>query len=223
MNDSLDTKIEQLQNQLTSLLGQMEGLSLQFIQETSTFAQEWYQKTAIAYLVKNPQVTRTLNRQRIAMIKDQVKALQRNSYQNTNKAFSRPNIWWHKNPTINISINAYEQLGNQQSGRKYPTAVDDCVRIALGELGIVLEKFGFNVSTQRQFSEFKEYWFSNGDGNNSVYPYFPHLLDWSEEMQAILLRYNVFFKSARLLFSQIQELKDTKKSQEITEIWQTID
>jgi hypothetical protein len=156
-------------------------------------------------------------------MKNQVNALSRNSKQIANKVFSRPNIWWHKNLTVNISINAYDQLGNQQIGRKYPAAVDDPVRVALGELGIILERFGLNVTTQRQLSDFREYWFSDLDGNNSVYPYFPHLFEWPEEMQDTLLRYNVFYKRARALFIQIGELRAAKRCQELAEIWQTIE
>lgn len=223
MDNTIDATMNQMDRELTFLQTQMESLSQQFIQETATFASEWYQKTIVAYLVKNSKTAPPLNKQSLILMKNQVNTLLRNSKQIVNKAFSRPNVWWHKNPTVNIAINAYDQLGNQNIGRKYPATVDDCVRITLGELGVILERFGFNVTTKRQASDYREYWFLDLDGNNSSYPYFPHLLEWSEEMQDTLFRYNVFFKRARALFSQIEELRDAKRRQELTEIWQTIE
>ena len=124
------------------------------------------------------------------------------------EALPNPKVWWHKTPRVHESVAVYEQLGNEKVGNKFPEVLDKTVRRALGELGNVLEQFGYGVTTGAFRASYPEFWFecaeNSGTGGR---PYFPHLFEWSEEMQDTIMKYDVLHKKAIVLFEEITLLK----------------
>ena len=51
-----------------------------------------------------------------------------------------PALWWHQSPRQLDPIDLYLQVAD-----KYPEILDRAVRHVLGRLGLILEKYGFNV------------------------------------------------------------------------------
>ncbi len=220
MNENIDFLIEKKEAELRPLYARMEELRLQFIDDTVKFAAKWYAETAKLYVTKYSEITLSLSKEKLASMKAKVNELSRNADKFVKNSLSEPNVWWHQAPRKHDSFSLYEQLGNDIVGNRFPEAVDKPVRRALGELGGILEQFGFNVTTGALKGAYPEFWFTCPAGEGTApYPYFPHLLTWSEEMQDTIQRYNGLFKKAIALYNEVEVLKEEKKKQKAKELW----
>jgi len=221
MSEDLDLLIQEKARELRPFRLRMEELRLQFINEAARFAAKWYEETAKHYVSKYSGITLTLSKEKLAKMKAKVNDLIRNVDKIVKDALSDPSIWWHLAPRKHDSFSLYEQLGNDQVGNRFPDAVDKPVRRALGELGTALEQFGYGVTTGGAFTgSYPEFWFDYPEGSGSAArPYFPHLLEWSKEMQYTLQKYDGLFKQSIRLFNEIEKLKEEKKKRQASELW----
>jgi hypothetical protein len=223
VSGDFNVQIMQKGRELTVLCSLMEDTCQKFLEETGVFAALWYKQMAIVYITKYPETTISLGKEKLVELKTKINDLSKKSKQIVNTTLCGSKIWWHKDPQLNVSFSEYDQLGDQQVGRKYPITIDKYVRAVLGELGVVLEEFNFDVATNPSKSGFQEFWFVDVEENAfHTLPYFPHLLDWSDDMQGTLRVYAELFKKGLKLISQIQELKDEKKRLDIVNIWESI-
>ena len=219
MSTDVDVSIRKKEAELQPLILRMENLRQRFVEDTMRFAAEWFENKALEYATKKPEITMKLGREQIAQMKGQVTSLSRNAGNIVSKALSDPAAWWHRNPRVNEPVGAYEQLGNDKVGNKFPEALDKPVRRALGELGNILEQFGYGVTTGTQASAFPEFWFEHDEETGAIRPFFPHLLEWSREMQDTIMDYDPLYKQAIVLFEEITLLKEEKKRQEAAALW----
>jgi hypothetical protein len=219
MNEKLEPILATKENELASFCSAMEAIKSHFVDVTSAFASKWYEDTARQYLTKYSDVSINLSTDRFSDLKLKVKHILAKSRQITEKALSQPGIWWHEKPELHSAISQYDQLGNQQVGNKYPEVIDGPIRVALGELGHLLEEFGFKVRTTAAYgSSNHEYWFQKSE-TKIVSPYFPHMLEWSKQMQETLQEYNQLYKKALVKLHDIQTIKDELKRRKIMDLW----
>ena len=220
MSEDLDRLIREKEKELRPIRERMEELRLQFIGDAVKFAAKWYEETAKQYVTKYPEITLTLSKEKLSMMKAKVNDLMKNADKIVKDALSAPSIWWHMEPHKNESFSLYEQLGNEQVGNRFPEAVDKPVRRALGELGAVLEQFGYGVTTGAYAGAYPEFWFAfPGGPESAACPYYPHLMEWSKEMQDTLQTYDGLFKKAIRLFIEIEKLKEEKKKRQARDLW----
>ena len=220
MSGNIDALIRNKETELQPLLSRMEEIRLQFVYDVTRFASEWYEEKAREYATKKPEITLSLGKEKLAQMKVQVNELVRNTSKIVDESLTDPEVWWHKTPRVNASPSAYEQLGNDQVGNKFPEVLDKAIRWALGELGNVLEQFGYGVTTGALKASYPEFWFKSKDGLGSgVHPFFPHLFEWSSEMQDTIAKYDVVYKKAIVLFNEITMLKEEKKRIEAKALW----
>lgn len=221
MSGDIDAQIRKKEAELQPLLTRMEEIKLQFIADVIRFAAKWYDEKASEYATKKAEVTLKLGTEKLALMKAQVSELSRNASKIVNENLADPEFWWHKAPLVNASPSAYEQLGNDQVGNKFPEVLDKPVRRALGELGNVLEQFGYGVTTGALRASYPEFWFENKNGTGYyTRPFFPHLYEWSSEMQYTISKYDGVYKKAIVLFNEIVMLKEEKKRQEAKALWE---
>jgi hypothetical protein len=219
MSEKLEDLLAAEESKLLSLCSVMQEIKLQFINVTNAFAAKWYEETAKQYITKYTEVSLNLPAQSLGDLKAKVRKLVAESKQISEMAFSQPGIWWHEKPELHTAVSQYDQLGNQQVGNKYPEVIDRPVRIALGELGIVLEEFGFNVrTTVTHGPRNQEYWFQRTE-EKTTSPYFPLMLEWSKPMQDTLQEYNRLYKQALSKLQEIQRIKDEIKRRKIIDLW----
>jgi hypothetical protein len=219
MSEKMEDLLIPNESELISFCFVMQGKKLQFINETGQFVAKWYEETAKKYITKYPDVFLNLSPNRFIDLKTKVRNLVAHSKEISEKALSQPGVWWHEKPELQTALSQYDQLGDQQVGNKYPEVIDASVRIALGELGIVLEEFGFNVRTtiSHGFHD-QEYWFQKSE-EKTISPYFPHMFEWSQQMQETLQEYNRLYKQALLKLQEIQRIKDEIKRKKIIDLW----
>jgi hypothetical protein len=219
MAEKLEDLLTAKETELLYLRSSMQNIKLQFINVTSDFAAKWFEETARQYVIKYSNVCLSLSTQSFGDLKAKVRKLVVESKQISEKVFSQPGIWRHDKPELHAAVSQYDQLGNQQVGNKYPEIIDSPVRIALGELGIVLEEFGFNIrTTVTHGSQNQEYWFQKTEEKINT-PYFPLMLEWSKSMQDTVQEYNVLYKQALSKMQEIQRIKDEIKRRKIIELW----
>ena len=220
MSTDLEFSINHKESEFQSFIQGMEKLCLQFVNDTTSFAAEWYVKKAKEYATKKPDVTMRLGKDGLTLMKAKVNTLVENAGKFVNSVLLAPTLWWHMEPHVNAAVATYEYLGNEKVGSKYPEVLDRAVRRALGELGNVLEEFGYGVTTGSHRASYPEFWFEPLDVPGSdVRPLFPHLYDWSEEMQYTIMKYDAIYKKATALFEEITQLKEEKKKQEAKALW----
>ena len=217
MSEETDILIERKEAELLPLRLRMEELKTEFTKETVDFAFEWYRKTAKEYITKYPEITLKMSEEKIANMKAKVNELVKNTEKIVRDEFDNPALWWHQKPNLHDPIDKYKQVAD-----KYSEVLDHAVRHILGHLGIVLEKFGFNVTTSSNTGAYKEFWFEQPIGGKQTVPCYPHLLSWSEEMQDIIREYDAQFTQAITLYNEIQQLKEEKKRQEALTRWDSI-
>ncbi len=221
MSEKLDLLIQEKEAELSPIRSRMEELRLQFVNDTTKFAAKWYGETAKQYVTKNPETTLKLSREKLFQMKAKVNNLVQNAEKITKNPLSDPKVWWHLAPRKHDTSSLYDQLGDDKVGNKFPAIVDKAVRRALGELGTVLEQFGYRVTTAGALEGYyPEYWFEYPEGPDSpARPFFPHLLEWSEDMQYTIQKYSGQFKKAIVLFNEIEKLKEEKKKRQALELW----
>jgi hypothetical protein len=224
MSETLENAIRAKEKELLSLCKVMEKIKLQFVDETVSFAAEWYEKASKQYVTKYSDITLTLSMEKLTDLKKKVKLLKQEAKVFVEKALSEKNIWWHENPDLHASLSQYDLLGNKQVGSKYPVVVDRAVRFALGELGVILEEFGYNIATSVSFKPYQEFWFYSEQGQKAKFhPYFPHSLDWSEGMQETIRKYSEVFRKSISLLGEIQAIKEEMKRKQILDLWDEAD
>ncbi len=217
MSEETDILIERKEAELLPFRSRMEELKIEFTKETVDFASKWYRKTAKEYITKYPEITLSMSEEKIANMKAKVNELVKNTEKIVRDEFDNPALWWHQKPNLHDPIDKYKQVAD-----KYSEVLDHAVRHILGHLGLVLEKFGFNVTTSSNTGAYKEFWFEQSiDGIRTV-PCYPHLLSWSEEMQDTIREYDAQFTQAITLYNEIQQLKEEKKRQEALTRWDSI-
>jgi hypothetical protein len=218
VSEEIDKIIQKKEAVLSPFLSNMDELKKRFVNETVTFAADWYDKTAKKYVTKYPEITLSLSEEKIAAMKIKVNELVRKTEKTVKTELDDPKLWWHQQPDFQTSVDQYIQVAD-----KYPQIIDGAVRHALGCLGIILEEFGFHVTANGKAGAFQEFWFDHPRGNEyETKPYYPHLLKWSNEMEDTLRIYDSKYVDALALFKQIHELKEEKKRQKALTRWDSI-
>jgi hypothetical protein len=219
MSEKLEELLVKKESELLSLRSAMQGIRLQFINAMSDFAAKWYEETARQYIKKYSEVSFNLPTNSFGDLKKKVRSLVDQSKEISERVLTQPGIWWHEKPELHTAVSQYDQLGNQQVGNKYPELIERPVRIVLGELGIILAEFGFNVETAVTHGpSHQEYWFQKSD-EKIISPYFPHMLEWTKPMQETIEEYNQQYKQALVKLQEIQTIKDEIKKRKIIELW----
>jgi hypothetical protein len=223
LTQDLNIEISKREAELKLICQKMEHFRNKFVQETIIFARSWFEETTRIYVLKYSDIALSMSGQALAQMKNMVKKLVEDADRIVLNIMSNRTVWWNLEPRKNESLTLYEQLGDEKVGHKFPEAVDKLVRQALGELGVVLEKFGYNVTVNgANVAAYPEYWFEKTEKRSGVHPFYPHLLKWSEPMESALRQYDVLYRSGAGLFVDIESLKDEKKKLEAIQRWDSV-
>jgi hypothetical protein len=217
LNQDIDILILNEETKLQPFISHMKEVKTEFIEETTKFASEWYSNTAKKYVTKYPEITLNMSEEKIAIMKNKINKLVKDSEKIVKDELDNPDLWWHQTPHLHDSIEQYTQIAD-----KYPEILDKAIRQALGRLGTVLEEFRFNVTISGNTGSYKEFWFEQLSNSDKTIPFYPHLIEWTKEMQDIIRKYNGQFKQAIMIYNEIQKLKDQKKKQQAMARWESI-
>jgi hypothetical protein len=220
MTETIEKNIQTKEKELQTLCITMEKIKKQFTADTGLFASEWYEKTSKQYITKYPDITLSLSPNKISALKIEVNKLKEKANKIAENVLSEKQTWWHEEPKPNVDISQYDLLGNDQVGNKFPEIIDKPVRFVLGELGKILEEFGYNIATTISFRPYQEYWFFTEQRPKAHFrPFFPHSLEWSEAMQQTMRRYSEVFRKAVKVADEIERARQEIKKVQIMNLW----
>jgi len=199
----------------------MQTVHQQFIKVTGDFFAIWYNLTARQYVIEGSQNTLSLGKEKLTQLKIKLKDLVGNSEKCANDFLSSNSLWWHLSPNNEkISASAYAQYGS-----KVPEIINQPIRKGLGILGVLLEEYGYNVTTKGgNYEDEISVWNSKNVGpySNNPVPFYPDSLDWSAEMKDLMKKYNEIYKQAREANSNIKRLQQLKLAKLATNLWESV-
>lgn len=217
-DSDFDLLIKRKTNELEPLVRRMEELRVIFLSEVIKFSKKWYEETARLYVASHSEITICMSKEKLASMKSSVNNLISNAEKLVTSIMSDPQVWWHMAPVKNSQFSMYEQFDD-----RFPAIVDRAVRRALGELGGILEQFGYGVTLggPNKWS-YPEFWFEKTENTVApAQPFFPHLLAWSEQMQETIRRYSEVYREALALVNEIEKLKEENKKRQASILWDT--
>ena len=74
-SEDLDVSIQKKERELRPLRWRMEELQIQFTNEFTEFAAKWFEETAKEYVTKYPEITLSLTKEKLALMKANVNNL----------------------------------------------------------------------------------------------------------------------------------------------------
>jgi hypothetical protein len=217
MNQNSGALLSVKEAELSSYFPRMEQLRIRFMSETAAFASEWYKATAKEYVVKNDDLVSKMSDEQLKSMKTKINVLVSNTEKTVKQELDNPSCWWHLRPHSHDNLNQYLLVDD-----RYPIIIDQAVRQILGFLGVILEEFKFNVSTNGNAVSYEEYWYIRPPNKNAVIPYYPHPLKWSTSMQETIQKYNALYLQAIALFKEIELLKEQTEKERALSRWDSL-
>ena len=222
MAESIDTATINEQKELQSRKLEMEEVRQQFIKASAIFIAQWFNVTAKQYVCTDSQNTLELGRDRLSSMKFKLKNLTENAEKIVNEHLADQSLWWHLSfKGEDASASSYLQYGN-----KCPAIIDKPIRKALGKLGVILEEYGYDVTTKTGGPARDDISVWNNK-NESPYPinpvpYYPNSVDWSMDMKNIMRKYNEIYKQAYDTYSSIKHLQQSKLNKQAADLWDSV-
>lgn len=218
MSNDFDASIEVKENELKSLKSQMEEVRKQFVHDSTAFISKWYLEQAESYVKGSADITLSLGKDKIKQMKDKVKELQDNTGNITNEFLSDPELWWHLKENKDLSYDYHENAA--------PRGLDDAIRLALGKLGTILEEFGYDAKTKSTCGTDSDVWVEY-DSTDRYHPpngrpYFPHNMEWSNEMKNTIQKYSEMVNQVKNIRFKIFTLDLEKKKNEAGNLWDSV-
>jgi hypothetical protein len=219
--ENIDTSITYEQKELDLRKVEMESLRQQFIKASAVFFAQWYNVTTKHYVCKNSQNTLRLGKDKLSFMKIKLKILMDDADKIAREVFSDRSLWWHLAPKDEDGCaSPYLQYGNN-----CPVIIDKPIRKALGKLGVILEEYGYAVTTKGAGSDDElSVW---NDKNVNPYPinpmpYYPDSIEWSKELKDIIKKYNEIYRQAYAAKSAIKRLQQSKSDKQAIDLWNSV-
>jgi hypothetical protein len=157
----------------------------------------------------------------LAQLKLKLQDFTGNSEKIVNAFLSTDSIWCRLTPKDGDNfVSAYSQYGS-----KCPEIIDHPIRKGLGKLGVLLEKYGYNVATKAgSYGADVSVW---NNKNVSPYPsnpvpYYPDSLEWSPDMKVLMKRYDELCKQSNEAISNIKRFEQSKLDKLASDLWDSV-
>ena len=205
MSKDYSKEIESKKVSITTAIDQMKKLRNDFIIGIKPFARKWIQTIVRQYIERNPEKALTLGKERLTLLKANTNKLREDIESICNDVFSSEEFWPETRELI-----TQNQLG---------------IKIILGKLGTILEKFGF-VKTKAQTEGDLESWNQyDSAGNRREFDgttVYPHSIDIPDELKNLLEDYRKLIQKKNTLASEIKNLEFEKLQTQATTLWDSI-
>jgi len=204
-------EIEQARDGLKPTLSKMDEVQRQFIAATGAFVRLWFWQQ-VEYLVKlQPKLTKSLGSAKLSEFKAAVKAHQDRTAEFVNTFVNDNRLWWHREPS-----RVPEEFGYTSY-----RVVENGVRLAVGSIAPILERFGYvsanNCGVSGGWREFDQ---TGSHQLPNSRPYYPFGLEWSEDMIRHIHEYDGLYAQAGQQMRAIAKLEGEKNTQEAADLWQ---
>jgi hypothetical protein len=143
-----DVRIAEVESHLNHLRTQMEAIAKQFEETASQFLAEWYFQQLEEMRQAHSETITALGKDRIHMLKAEVNELVAQVPERIDKEFSQVKYWTHRHERLDEPPIEEEKLyvvEKEQPSDAFATGMSKL----LGELGGILEKYGFPIVGSR--------------------------------------------------------------------------
>jgi hypothetical protein len=210
MSRNFDAEIEEATRVLESIKSEMESVVQQFKSATAEFAAAWYWQETERVVKDKAEMSKELGVEKLSQLKAGVKALEQDAAKIVSEFLDVDSLWWHRTREDRQRYDLY--------GYRTTKGVDYAVRLALGRLAPILEKFGY-LPASGDRDAWRE-WDSSGNYHPpKARPYYPYGLDWTERMKSLLTQYTELCKKALTAETQLAKVKGDKRRTEAEDLW----
>jgi hypothetical protein len=199
----------------------MQTVHQLFMKATCAFFVNWYNSVARHNVIRGSQNTISLGKEQLAQLKVKLKDLTDNAEKYVNEFLGVDSLWWHLSQKEGDNfVSVYSQYGS-----KCPEIIDHPVRKGLGKLGVLLEEYGYNVTTKAgSYDDEVSVW---NNKNVSPYPsnpvpYYPDSLDWSLDMKTLMKRYDELCKQTHEAYSNIKRFQQSRIDKQAADLWDSV-
>lgn len=188
-----------------AIINEMSQVRTEFLNATSEYISQWYWKTVTLKVENKSEHSRSLGREKLSELKSEVKSLQQQAHKIVEETVGAESLWWEIKP----GKQDYSFYGNRA-----PEELDDAIRLAAGCLGSVLKKYSYLDAQESWRKSSRQQYYST-----ETRPYYPHWLDWSNEMRLLLERYESLHNRIRRLTPTEYKAAPNERDEEIKQLW----
>lgn len=222
MTEGFDSAISNKKAKLEELKSSMEEIRLNFIEQSANLISQLYEKIAKENATKASENTLKLGKEKLSVMKREIDSLSNRAKEITDKALASKSLWWHLEPVKTVDYMSY-LVTETDTRTYYPEPIDKALRIVLGELGKILEKYGYDITTTDYYSGYRwgkaKWCIAPEAGESTAIPYFPDKFDWSDEMKKSMNDYKAYFDKALSLRHEILQLEIQKQNKQAHDLW----
>lgn len=205
MEKDFAKEIESRREQIQAVCDQMESLKTEFTKGVSPFVKHWIETIARQYIERNPEKALQLGKERLTLLKRDVKKLSEESESICGEIFSNKDFWPETRELI-----TQNQLG---------------VKMVFGKLGTLLEAFEL-VKSQAQTEGDREPWSQyDRSGNRREFDgtaVYPHSIELPDSVKKLLEEYRNCFQRKESLIREIEGLEFEKLQVQATNLWDSL-
>jgi len=181
----MEGNFNEIKNQLREEIKQrqveLEGEKEKFIEITGSFCTHWIVDYARREAIHDrPEITEMLGA-KLKDFKNEVQILAKRAPELIKKEFAKKEYWKHYETSDQISKDQQSDYFNNNyykykfTGNRQPEILDNGIRMVIGQLGIILEKYNYSNPEKNSLDR----WEKEG------IPYYRYGFDWSQKMKEV--------------------------------------
>jgi hypothetical protein len=204
-----DVRITEIESHLTGLRNQMEPITRQFEEAARTFLADWYFQQLEDMRQAHSETVTALGKDRIHMLKADVNGLVAQLPQRIEKEFSQAKYWTHRNEQADDPIQQEKQyvVEGEHPSDAFATGMSKL----LGELGGILERYGFPVAESHN-----DIW-----GRKSLLQQgqYQQAISWPPSLLSLLKQYHPLCKEYVSAYLGLHKAKHDKEVEMANGLW----
>jgi hypothetical protein len=204
-----DGRIAEIESHLSRLRTQMEPIPRQFGEAATAFLADWYVQQLEEMRQAHSEVVTALGKDRIHLLKAEVNGLVAQLPERIEKEFSQGKYWTHLNERLYDP--AQEEMryliAQEQPSDAFATAMSKL----LGELGGILEKYGFPVGEARDDAWGRRSLLQQGQYQQAI--------SWPPNLLNLLKQYNPLCKEYVTAYLGLEVAKHDKEVAMADQLW----
>ncbi|PGA51086.1 hypothetical protein COL86_27875 [Bacillus toyonensis] len=205
-----DVEIKGKEEQKQKLLDEMEMKKEQFLQELIVFTSTWFENETVLTIKNNPEKVLQLGEDRARELKGKLKGIQEKSSELVREYLGVEELWWHTNQDT-LSYHAAPNLRKKH---------EEQIRLMFGDFGKIFIEYGIENAAIEHDRNYSSSWVY-ADYNKKTVKY-RFGLTFPKELIDISNEYNVLVNKTKSINSDIRELNEKKKEDNIEEFWKSL-
>lgn len=215
MERDFDSEIATARGEVEAISTQMEQVRQRILTATADFLPSWIRERAKREVQGDSTVTLALGPEKLREVKGEVERLAAGGSELVEKHVNKKSVWWHLSPVVD-----YKHDYDPGYDKNLPKAFAAPIRTAMGQLGVLLQRYGYIgeksrgpwISRDRTASQF----------GASLPSYFGLEVDWPQSLRDDTAKYAELLKKAQARMRTITEIESEKARTTAADLWDTV-